>query len=162
MLALLPIESYKERGKSIALPAVHIVDAPRFHYRGQHLDVARNFQSKESVEKLIDLMAFYKLNYLHLHLTDDEGWRIEIKQLPELTAVGGRRGHTLDEANWLQPSQGSGPDPKAAPGSGFYTQRDFIEILRYARERHIKVIPEIDLPGHARAAIKSMQSREGA
>src|SRR5215468_628901 len=98
-------------------------------------------------------MAFYKLNRLHLHLTDDEGWRIEIKQLPELTLVGGRRGNTLNEDENLMPSQGSGPfaDSATSPGTGNYSQDDFVEILRYAKSRHIVVIPELDLPGHARA-----------
>ena len=107
-------------------------------------------------------MAFYKLNKLHLHLTDDEGWRIEIKQLPELTNVGGRRGHTLDDAASLVPSHGSGPfaDAKISPGSGYYSQSDFVEILHYAHSRHVDVIPELDLPGHARAAIKSMEVRQ--
>jgi hexosaminidase len=113
------------------------------------------------VKKLLDLMAFYKLNRLHWHLTDDEGWRIEIKQLPELTHIGGRRGHTLNEAANLVPSYGSGPDPNNASsaGNGFYTQPEMADILRYAKNRHITVIPEIDLPGHARAAIKSMEAR---
>jgi hexosaminidase len=160
--ALMPIDVYKTPADSVAIGAVRIADVPRFRYRGLHVDVARSFQAKASVEKLIDVMAFYKLNRLHLHLTDDEGWRLEIKQLPELTKVGGRRGHTLDEANWLQPALGSGPLPdlKSSSGSGFYTQEDFVELLRYATARHIEVIPEIDFPGHARAAIKSMQARE--
>ena len=106
---LVPIESYRQKNSEISIDAVRVSDAPRFHYRGLHLDVARNFQTRETVEKLLDLMAFYKLNRLHLHLTDDEGWRIEIKQLPELTKVGGHRGHTLDEAENLIPSLGSGP-----------------------------------------------------
>ena len=159
--ALLPLEAYRRPSKELSIKATRIADAPRFGYRGLHLDVARNFQSKETVKKLLDLMAFYKLNRFHWHLTDDEGWRVEIPALPELTAVGGRRGHTLDEADRLLPSQGSGPvpDPAASAGSGFYTQEDFIEILRYAGERHIRVIPELDLPGHARAAIKAMEAR---
>src|SRR5262249_5945784 len=95
--SLLPVEAYRQKNKEIPIEGVKIVDSPRFRCRGLHLDVARNFQSKQTVEKLLDLMAFYKLNRLHLHLTDDEGWRIEITQLPELTQVGGRRGHTLDE-----------------------------------------------------------------
>jgi hexosaminidase len=141
---------------------VRIVDRPRFRYRGVHLDVARNFHSKDSVKKLLDLMAFYKLNRLHWHLTDDEGWRIEIRALPELTDVGARRGHTLDEGEHLIPSLGSGPfaDPAASRGSGYYSQDDVVEILRYARARHIEVIPELDFPGHARAAIKSMEARQ--
>lgn len=159
--ALLPVESFRNRHDHIEVAATQISDAPRFHYRGLHLDVARNFHSLSAVKKLIDLMAFYKLNRFHLHLSDDEGWRIEITSLPELTQVGGRRGHTLDDTDRLMPSHGSGPfaDPAASPGSGFYSQADFIELLRYADERHISVIPEIDLPGHARAAIKSMAAR---
>jgi hexosaminidase len=158
---LVPIESYRQKNSELSIEAARISDSPRFHYRGLHLDVARNFQTRETVEKLLDLMAFYKLNRLHLHLTDDEGWRIEIKQLPELTKVGGHRGHTLDEASNLIPSLGSGPipDPKKSPGSGYYTQDDFIKILHQAQSRHITVIPELDLPGHARAAVKSMEAR---
>ena len=110
--ALLPVESYRQRNHRLEIDAVRIADAPRFHYRGLHLDVVRNFQSKQTVEKLLDLMAFYKLNRFHWHLTDDEGWRIEIKKLPELTEVGGRRGHTLDEADRLVPSHGSGADSR--------------------------------------------------
>jgi len=159
--ALLPVTSYRQRNDRIEVEAVRIADAPRFRYRGQHLDVARNFHSKHTVMKLLDLMAFYKLNRFHWHLTDDEGWRLEIKQLPELSEVGGRRGHTLDESDRLIPSHGSGPfsDPASSAGSGFYTQDEFIEILRYANARHIAVIPEFDFPGHARAAIKSMEAR---
>ncbi|MEX0610715.1 MAG: family 20 glycosylhydrolase [Pirellulales bacterium] len=159
--ALLPINAYRKPAAEITIDAVRIADAPRFQYRGLHLDVARNFQTEETVKKLLDLMAFYKLNRFHWHLTDDEGWRIEIKKLPELTEVGGRRGHTLDETEHLVPSYGSGPVPEAgsSSGSGFYTQDDFIEILRFAKERHISVIPELDFPGHARAAVKAMEAR---
>src|SRR5262249_30470290 len=115
----LPVEAYRGTNRELSLDAARIHDAPRFRYRGLHLDVARNFQSKQTVEKLLDLMAFYKLNRLHLHLTDDEGWRIEIRALPELTEIGGYRGHTLDELDHLLPSQGSGPfaDPKVSSGS---------------------------------------------
>ncbi len=145
----------------VELPALEIEDAPRFAYRGMHLDVARNFQSKESVLGFLDLMAFYKLNRFHFHLSDDEGWRLAIDGLDELTAVGGRRGHTTDERDRLVPSFGSGPDPDPAVshGSGHYTREDFIEILRFARDRHIEVIPEFDFPGHARAATRSMAAR---
>lgn len=147
---------------SAEVPAVLVEDAPRFHYRGMHLDVARNFQSKASVLKLLDLMAFYKLNKFHFHLTDDEGWRLAIDGLPELVAVGSRRGHTTDESDRLLPSYGSGPEPDVAPGSGHFSHADFVEILRYATARHIEVIPEIDVPGHARAAIKAMEARGDA
>ena len=138
-----------------------IEDAPRFAYRGMHLDVARNFQTQETVFKLLDLMAFYKLNRFHFHLSDDEGWRLEIAGLPELVSVGGRRGHTVDELDHLVPSFGSGPDPDPAVshGSGHYTRADFVAILRHAGERHIEVIPEFDVPGHARAAIRAMEAR---
>lgn len=143
------------------VPVVNIQDFPRFSYRGVHLDVSRNFHSQESVFKMIDILAFYKINTLHLHLTDDEGWRIEIESLPELTRVGGQRGHTTKDAPALHPSYGSGPHPYAPQtyGSGYYTREEYIEILRYAHKRHITVIPEINLPGHARAAIKAMEAR---
>jgi hexosaminidase len=146
-------------GKGLALPAVTIVDAPRFGYRGFMLDVARNFQGKAAVLRVIDLLARYKLNALHLHLTEDEGWRIEIPSLPELTSVGARRGHTLDSSRWLPPVYGSGPIVDRAWGSGHYSRADYGEILRYAAARHVEVIPELEMPGHARAAIKAMEAR---
>ncbi len=143
----------------VALPALRVVDAPRFGYRGFMLDVARNFHPKAAVLRTLDLMARYKLNVFHFHLTDDEGWRVEIAGLPELTTVGGRRGQTLDSKNFLQPAFGSGPQVGRPYGSGFYSRADYIEIVRYAAARHIEVIPEIEMPGHARAAIKSMEAR---
>jgi hexosaminidase len=146
----------------VTLPALRIVDAPRFGHRGVMLDVARNFQPKAQVLRVLDLMARYKLNVFHFHLTEDEAWRLEIPSLPELTAVGARRGHTLDSSRHLPPAFGSGPDVANPWGSGFYTRADYIEILRYAAARHIEVIPEIELPGHARAAIKSMEARTRA
>jgi len=142
-----------------SLPGVEITDFPRFEYRGFHLDVARNFQPDETVMKLMDVMSHYKLNKFHFHLTDDEGWRIEISDLPELTEVGGRRGHTTDETDHLIPSYGSGPDPDNSKGSGWYSREEYIDLLKFAAERHIEVIPEIDLPGHARAAIIAMKAR---
>jgi hexosaminidase len=146
---------------SLVINAASITDEPAFPYRGMHLDVARNFQSKESVLRLLDIMAFYKLNKFHFHLTDDEGWRLAIDALPELTEVGGRRGHTETEENFMIPMYGSGPDPSpdASMGSGWFTRDDYIDILQYAAERHIEVIPEIDMPGHARAAILAMKAR---
>jgi hexosaminidase len=144
---------------SIPVPCVTVKDEPRFPYRAVMLDVARNFQSKQQVLKLINLMAVYKLNTLHMHLTDDEGWRIEIPSLPELTAVGSKRGHTLDSKTHLPASHGSGPDFDNKAGTGFYTKADYIEILKYATERHVTVIPEIETPGHARASIKAMDAR---
>ena len=149
-------------GQGLSLPALRVVDAPRFGYRGFMLDVARNFQPKASVLRVLDLMARYKLNSFHLHFTDDEGWRIEIPGLPELTSVGARRGHTLDSKEFLPPAWGSGPDVDRPYGSGFYTRADYVEILKYAAARHIEVIPELEMPGHARAAIKAMETRARA
>jgi len=148
--------------KTVSLPALRMVDAPRFGYRGFFLDVARNFQPKAAVLRVLDLMARYKLNVFHLHLTEDEGWRIEIPSLPELTAVGARRGHTLDSTSFLPPAWGSGPEVDRPWGSGFYSRADYVEILKYAAARHIEVIPELEMPGHARAAIKSMEARSRA
>ncbi|HHH49768.1 MAG TPA: beta-N-acetylhexosaminidase [Saprospiraceae bacterium] len=156
--ALIPVEAFHKKQKDIILDAMEITDYPRFEYRGLHLDVSRNFHKKESVMKLLDLMAFYKLNKFHFHLTDDEGWRLEIDGLPELTSVGAQRGHTENELDKLRPAYGSGPFSDF-PGTGFYSRKDFIEILRYATARHIEIIPAVDMPGHARAAIKAMEAR---
>jgi len=143
----------------MSLPALTIVDAPRFGYRGFMLDVARNFQSKETVFKWLDLMARFKLNKFHFHLTDDEGWRIEIAGLAELTTIGAVRGHSARPGVRLAPAYGSGPDPRDASGSGHYSRDDYKAILRYAGARHIEVIPEIEMPGHARAAVQAMEAR---
>jgi hexosaminidase len=147
--------------KEMRVPCGEILDAPRFAYRGFLLDVARNFQRKEDLLRLIDLLAMYKINTLNIRISDDEGWRIEISGLPELTAVGGRRGHTRDAKNWLSPSFGSGPFPDApgSHGTGYYSREEFKEIIRYAHQRHVRVIPEVCLPSHARAAIKAMEAR---
>ncbi len=136
-------------------------DKPAYPYRGIHIDVARNFQSKETLFRLLDQMANYKLNKLLLYLTEDEGWRIEIKAFPELTKVGARRGHPFNKTDYLQPAYGSGPSPddKNSFGNGHYSQDDFKEILLYAAERHIEIIPEVNFPGHARAAIMAMENR---
>jgi len=125
--ALVPIDAYAHAEESLPLAEVVVKDAPRFPYRGLHLDVARNFQGKEAVKKLLDLMAFYKLNKLHMHLADDEGWRLEIEGLPELTRVGAFRGHTLTDEEFLHPAYGSGPfpDPERSHGSGHYSISDF-------------------------------------
>lgn len=145
--------------RSLILPELTIVDAPRFGYRGFMLDVSRNFHGKEVVFKWLDLMARFKLNKFHFHLTDDEGWRLEIAGLPELTDIGAVRGHAAKPGVRLQPAYGSGPDPKDASGSGYFTRDEYKEILRYAQARHIEVIPEIEIPGHARAAVQAMESR---
>lgn len=141
------------------LPALEIIDAPRFPFRSFHLDVARNFESKATIFRLLDLMARYKLNTFHFHLTDNEGWRIEIPSLPELTSFGGRRGHAVEPADHLTPMYGSGPDTDDPYGSGHYSRADYIEILKYAKARHIDVIPEVEMPAHAQAAVKSMEYR---
>lgn len=133
-------------------------DAPRYAYRGVQLDLARNFHPLAEVLAIVDQMAAYKLNRLHLHLSDDEGWRLEIPGLPELTTVGSRRCYDPTETRCLLPQLGSGPDTSTA-GSGALSRADFIRILQAARARFIEVIPELDMPGHARAAIKAMQTR---
>jgi hexosaminidase len=150
---------YAAKSKSIRVQCVQVIDKPAFGFRGVMLDVARNFQPKAEIIKLIDLLALYKFNTLHLHLNDDEGWRLEIPTLPELTDVGSKRGYSINPDQYLLPAYGSGPDANIAPGSGYYTKAQFIAILQYATQRHIDVIPEIETPGHARAAIKSMNNR---
>lgn len=145
--------------KSVAVPALRVEDEPRFAHRAFMLDVVRNFHSKQQVKKIIDLLALYKLNVFHFHFSEDEGWRVEIPSLPELTQYGAKRGHSSKEEKFLQPAFGSGPAVSSITGSGYYTRADFIEILKYATARHVRIIPEIETPGHARAAIKSMQNR---
>jgi hexosaminidase len=143
------------------LPALEVRDEPRFSYRGLQIDVARNFQSPAIVRRTLDLMARLKLNALHLHLSDDEGWRLAIDGLPELTEFGGRRGHAaVPDRDFLPPAHGSGPDPRDVHGSGFYSRAEFIGLLRYANDRGIAIVPEFDMPGHARAAIKAMEFRQ--
>jgi len=157
--SLLPTAGPTPRA-GLVLPAIRVVDAPRFGYRGFMLDVARNFHSKAAALRTLDLLARYKINVFHIHLTDDEGWRIEIPSLPELTALGARRGHPPDSDRHLPPAFGSGPAVDRPFGSGFYARGDYVEILRYAAARHVEVIPEIEMPGHARAAIKAMQGNQ--
>ena len=162
LLALLPLEAYKHPGEPVSLSHMRIEDAPRFAFRSLHLDVSRNFQTAETVRRVLDIMAFYKLNHFLFYTTEDEGWRVEIDGLPELTSVGAQRQHVDGmESPALHPAYGSGPVAYAEDthGSGYYTRQEFIDILRYARERHIKVIPVLNFPGHARAAIKAMEAR---
>jgi len=143
-----------------ALPCGKVVDTPRFAYRGMMLDVARHFSSVDTVLRLLDCMAGYKLNRFHFHLTDDEGWRLAIAALPELTEVGARRGVPAPgEPPCIPPSFGSGADTKLSSGSGFYTADEFVAILRHAQRLHIAVIPEFNMPGHARAAVEAMRVR---
>lgn len=159
LLALLPPSSWGKTQATLSVPGVEVTDRPRFGHRAIMLDVARNFHSKKQLLKLLDLMGFYKLNVLHLHFSDDEGWRLEIPSLPELTQVGATRGHSATPLKNLPPAYGSGPDLNGEAGTGYYNRLEFIEILRYATARHIKVIPEIEAPGHARAAVKAMEAR---
>ena len=145
---LLPAQIYG--GKKVAgkikweIPCCHIKDAPRFAYRGLMLDVGRHFMPKEFVMKLIDLMAMHKQNMFHWHLTEDQGWRIEIKKYPKLTEIGAWR----KETSGYEGTPGDGK-----PHGGFYTQEDVKEIVEYARQRYVTIIPEIEIPGHASAAI---------
>ena len=162
LMALVPLEVYQQEAVSLELPALAIKDAPRLKFRGLHVDVSRNFQTKETILRILDMMSFYKLNRFLFYTTEDEGWRLEIEDLPELTSVGAQRHHTENMNDpVLHPSYGSGPEAYAdgTYGSGYYTREDFIEILKYADARHITVIPELNFPGHARAAIKAMEAR---
>ncbi|WP_316822446.1 family 20 glycosylhydrolase [Pedobacter gandavensis] len=160
LLSILPPQKRGTKVPAVTIQNALIKDRPRFPFRGLMIDVARNFQSKEEIIKLLDLMGMYKLNVLHFHLIDDEGWRLEIKGLPELTEIGSRRGHPLDSnARHLIPSFGSGPFISNPYGTGHYSTTDFIDILKHANARHIRVIPEIEAPGHARASIRAMEAR---
>ncbi|MGI2257729.1 family 20 glycosylhydrolase [Shewanella sp. GXUN23E] len=142
----------------LTLAAVEVEDAPRYGYRGLHIDVARNFHDKVQLFKIIDQMHAYKLNKLHLHMGDDEGWRLEINGLPELTEIGSKRCHDLSETRCLLPQLGSGPHSDTDV-NGYYSRQDYIDILKYAGARHIQVIPSMDMPGHSRAAVKAMEAR---
>lgn len=151
LLQLLPkeIESKSPVTMSWNIPAVKITDYPRFGWRGMMLDVSRNFFTKEEVKLYLDEIARYKFNTFHWHLADDNGWRIEIKSLPKLTSIGAWRvprfGHFGDRS---EPKAG-----EAATVGGFYTQEDIKEIVKYAQDRFITIVPEIDVPGHSMAAI---------
>ena len=140
------------------LKPIEITDAPRFGFRGLHIDLARNFHSKAFILNTIDQMAEYKLNRLHLHLGDDEGWRLAIDGLPELTEIGSHRCHDLKEDTCLLPQLGAGPQGSKIV-DGYLTRADYIEILKAAAARHIEVIPSFDMPGHSRAAVRSMEAR---
>jgi hexosaminidase len=132
---------------TIAIPAVEIDDIPRFRYRGMHLDVGRHFFPISFIKRYLDLLAAYKMNVFHWHLTEDQGWRMEILKYPRLTEVGSCREETILEKNF-DPYVGDG-----TPHCGFYTQDEAREIVEYARERFITVIPEIEMPGHSVAAL---------
>jgi hexosaminidase len=150
---LLPAEIFRQAPVPAtvwASPAVSIEDYPRFAWRGLHLDVGRHFMPKEFVKKFIDLLALHKLNRFHWHLTEDQGWRIQVKQYPRLTDVGAWRRQTIvgrpdqDSTKWRFDGE---------PHGGFYTQDDVREIVAYAQARFVTIVPEIEMPGHTRAAI---------
>ncbi len=126
-----------------------IIDSPRFKWRGMHLDVSRHFFSVDFIKKYIDILALHKMNTFHWHLTDDQGWRIEIKKYPKLTQIGSRRKETIIDKNF-DPYIGDGK-----PYSGFYTQEEIREVVAYANERFVTIIPEIEMPGHAVAALSA-------
>ncbi len=142
LIQLLPVNT---TGKK-QIPVVEIYDRARFDYRGMHLDVGRHFAPVSFIKKYIDYLALHKLNTFHWHLTEDQGWRIEIKKYPKLTAVGSKRNGTI-----IGRYPGKGTDNK--PYSGFYTQAQIKEVVQYAKDRFVEVIPEIEMPGHSSAAI---------
>lgn len=133
-------------GNKFSIPFVRIKDEPRFNYRGMHLDVTRHFFPVSYVKKYIDYLAQHKMNYFHWHLTDDQGWRIEIKKYPKLTEIGSMRKGTI-----IGRLPGTGNTN--TPHGGFYTQDEIREVVKYAADRYINVIPEIEMPGHASAAL---------
>ena len=162
------IENLRRNNGWAKIPSGIIEDWPDLDYRGIMLDVSRNFTHKEGVLKLLEIMSHYKMSRFHLHFGDDEGWRVEIPGLPELTSYGAFRGipvlnedGTISEPDALEPSYSGSLDRRdaASPGNGYFSREDFVEILRYAWDRRIRVIPEFDTPGHSRAAIKAMEHR---
>jgi len=142
LIQLLPLQT----NGPLIIPAVSIIDSPRFTYRGMHLDVGRHFFPVAFVKKYIDYIALHKMNYFHWHLTEDQGWRIEIKKYPELTNIGSCRDSTI-----IGHFPGKGNDGKKY--CGYYTQDDVREVVKYAADRFITVVPEIEMPGHAEAAL---------
>jgi len=143
---------------STKVPLLVAVDEPLYEFRGLLIDVARNFHDKEFILAMLEQMSAYKLNKLHLHLGDDEGWRLEIPSLPELTEVSGARCFDLKDEQCLVSQLGAGVD-KTSEVNGYYSVADYQEILKAASARHIQVIPSLDMPGHSRAAIKAMAAR---
>ena len=143
---------------STKVPLLVAVDEPHYEFRGLLIDVARNFHDKAFILSMLEQMAAYKLNKLHLHLGDDEGWRLEIPSLPELTEISGARCFDLKDEQCLVAQLGAGVD-KTSEVNGYYSVADYQEILKAASARHIQVIPSLDMPGHSRAAIKAMAAR---
>lgn len=148
-------QTLKQWGEVV--PCGIVTDYPDLHHRGIMLDVVRNYYPVDSIYRILDMMAYHKLNVLHFHLSDDEAWRLEIPGLPQLTDIASKRGYTTDESECLLPMYCGGWDPNApTTANGYITREKYIELLRYAGERHIRVIPEIDMPGHMRACKKAM------
>ena len=148
-------QTLKQWGDTI--PCGRVTDYPDLPHRGIMLDVVRNYYPVDSIYRILDMMAYHKLNVLHFHLSDDEAWRLEIPGLPQLTDIGSKRGYTTDESDCLLPMYCGGWDANAnTTANGYITREKYIELLKYAGERHIRVIPEIDMPGHMRAAKKAM------
>ena len=161
--ALYALQSLKQiflisKLEDTSLKFIEVNDSPKFSYRGMLLDISRNFYGPEKIKQIIDYLSFFKINYLDFRLTDDEGWRLEIPGLEELVEVGSKRAYTKDEFENLIPMYGSGPDTNST-GSGYLSRSDYVDILKYASERNISVIPQISVPSHMRSAIVSMNAR---
>lgn len=165
--AKVTLDNLKRNAGGDEIPNMVIEDWPDMGYRGFMLDISRNFTTRDNILRFIDLLAHYKVNIFHLHFGDDEGWRVEIEKFPELTAYGAHHafphrneaGEYVEE-EYLMPSYNGSidPDDMSSSANGYLTKEDYIEILKYAWERRIKVIPEFDTPGHSRAAIKAMDA----
>ena len=161
--ALYALQSLKQiflisKLENAPLKFIEINDSPKFSYRGMLLDISRNFYGPDKIKQIIDYLSFFKINYLDFRLTDDEGWRLEIPGLEELVEVGSKRAYTKDEFENLIPMYGSGPHTNST-GSGYLSRSDYVDILKYASERNISVIPQISVPSHMRSAIVSMNAR---
>ena len=161
--ALYALQSLKQlflisKLENTPLKFIEVNDSPKFSYRGMLLDISRNFYGPKKIKQIIDYLSLFKINHLDFRLTDDEGWRLEIPGLDELVEVGSKRAYTKDEFENLIPMYGSGPDTNST-GSGYLSRSDYIDILKYASERNITVIPQISVPSHMRSAIVSMNAR---
>jgi len=154
MRQLIPLETIGNKNLNLefSIPCVVIEDYPRFKWRGFMLDVGRHFFTKSEVKKILDLMAFLKLNKFHFHLTEDQGWRVEIKKYPLLTEIGSKREGTTSQRSFRSNKKNKVP-LDGIPVSGYYTQQDLRELIQYATERFITIIPELDFPGHTTAAL---------
>lgn len=141
-----------DKSSALRIPTMEVEDNPRFRWRGIMLDVSRHFQPKDFILKQIDVLSSYKINKFHWHLTDDQGWRIEIKKYPRLTEKGAWRADRSSEA-WWKREKATSEEPKTV--GGFYTQEEITEVIAYAKVRNVEVIPEIDIPGHSKALVAS-------